>query len=148
LDASEGGGDVFFLTSSRLTVEDLDTAYDIYDAHECSVAVPCVAPVVSPPACDSSDSCKAAPSVQPAVFGAPASAPFSGSGNVVGSASGPAVRARSLTRVTRGQALARALRACRREPRRRRAGCERRARMRYRAGAVRGVRVSASRGRG
>jgi Tol biopolymer transport system component len=83
LDASENGDDVFFLTAARLVGRDLDTAYDVYDAHACSAAVPCVNVPVSPPPCSSGDSCKAAPSPQPAIFGAPASATFSGSGNVV-----------------------------------------------------------------
>jgi len=44
MDASKSGGDVFFLTTRRLTSQDYDTAFDVYDAHECSVTVPCVAP--------------------------------------------------------------------------------------------------------
>jgi hypothetical protein len=89
LDASgigpggEEGEDVFFLTASRLTSQDADTTYDVYDAHECSAALPCATASVSPPPCTSGDSCKAAPSPQPAIFGAPSSATFSGAGNVV-----------------------------------------------------------------
>jgi hypothetical protein len=89
LDASgrgAGGGegeDVFFMTASRLTLQDIDTTYDVYDAHECSAAVPCASVLVSPPPCTSGDSCKAAPSPQPEIFGAPSSATFSGAGNVV-----------------------------------------------------------------
>lgn len=82
LDASENGNDVFFLTASRLSPADYDTSLDVYDAHACSAAAPCVAAPVLPPPCDSGDSCKAAPSQQPEVFGAPASATFSGAGNV------------------------------------------------------------------
>ncbi len=81
-DASENGNDVFFLTTSRLTSEDYDDSYDIYDAHVCSAEVPCRVVPVSPPACSSGDSCKAAPSPQPTIFGAPASATFSGVGNL------------------------------------------------------------------
>ncbi len=82
-DASENGDDVFFLTASRLTAADYDTSIDIYDAHVCSTAVPCLPVPVSPPACTSGDSCKAAPSPQPEVFGPAPSATFSGAGNVV-----------------------------------------------------------------
>ncbi len=82
LDASENGDDVFFLTSVRLADLDLDTAFDVYDAHVCSVSVPCQAAVVFPPPCSTADSCRAAPMVQPAIFGAPSSATFSGAGNV------------------------------------------------------------------
>jgi hypothetical protein len=84
VDASASGDDVFFLTRDRLLPQDYDNSYDIYDAHVCSVSVPCIAPVaVSPPPCTTGDACKAAPSPQPAIFGAPASATFAGAGNIV-----------------------------------------------------------------
>jgi hypothetical protein len=83
LDASETGDDVFFVTASRLTTEDYDTSSDIYDAHVCSTSSPCMSSPVSPPPCASGDSCKAAPSPQPEVFGPAASATFSGAGNIV-----------------------------------------------------------------
>jgi hypothetical protein len=83
MDASETGDDVFFVTASKLTAEDYDDSTDVYDAHVCSASVPCHVAPVSPPACTSGDSCKAAPSPQPALFGAPASATFSGAGNVI-----------------------------------------------------------------
>jgi hypothetical protein len=142
VDASGGGGDVFFLTTSRLASQDVDTAIDIYDAHTCTASVPCVALPVSPPPCSSGDSCKGAPSPQPSIFGAPASATFVGAGNVVGS-SGAVVSPRSLTRA---QKLARALRACRGKPKRKRVVCVRRARARY--AAVAGARGSSGRARG
>ena len=82
MDASENGDDVFFLTASRLVPPDVDTSMDVYDAHVCSAIAPCVSAVVSPPPCSSGDACKAAPSLQPAIFGAPSSATFSGVGNI------------------------------------------------------------------
>jgi hypothetical protein len=88
LDASatgaggEEGEDVFFLSASRLASEDVDNSLDVYDAHECSPAAPCLTAPVSPPPCTSGDSCKLAPSLQPAIFGAPPSATFMGAGNV------------------------------------------------------------------
>jgi hypothetical protein len=83
VETSASGDDVFFITSSRLTAPDYDNSYDMYDAHVCSASVPCPPPsVLVPPPCDTSDSCKPAPSPQPAAFGAPASATFSGSGNI------------------------------------------------------------------
>ncbi|HXB65337.1 MAG TPA: hypothetical protein VNV42_10730 [Solirubrobacteraceae bacterium] len=136
LDASVGGGDVFFLTSSRLTSQDYDTAYDVYDAHECTVSSPCVEQPVSSPPCDSGDSCKAAPTPQPSIFGAPASATFNGSGNVVASSTPAVVKPKSLTRAQR---LARALNACHKKLGRKRRGCERQARKRYSARAARGA---------
>jgi DNA-binding beta-propeller fold protein YncE len=83
-DASESGDDVFFLTASRLTAADYDTSNDVYDAHVCSSSVPCATVPLSPPPCTSGDSCKAAPSSQPEIFGPAPSATFSGIGNVVG----------------------------------------------------------------
>jgi hypothetical protein len=96
LDASETGGDVFFLTTAQLAPQDVDDAYDIYDAHECTSVSPCLqAPAVRPPECTTADSCRAAPTPQPAIFGAPASATFSGAGNVTPAPPAPAVRPRA-----------------------------------------------------
>jgi DNA-binding beta-propeller fold protein YncE len=82
LDASETGGDVFFLTSEQLVPEDLNTAPHVYDARECTAASNCFpAPVAAPPPCESGEACMGASNPQPAVFGAPASATFSGAGN-------------------------------------------------------------------
>jgi hypothetical protein len=140
MDASEGGDDVFFLTTSRLTSQDYDTALDLYDAHVCSVSVPCVALPVSSPPCSSGDSCKAAPSLQPPVFGAPASATFNGAGNLARTPSPPPVKQRFLTR---SQKLARALKACAKKPKKKRTACKRLARKRF--GARAAGRVSAAR---
>jgi hypothetical protein len=83
LDASETGGDVFFLTTSQLSPQDYDQSYDIYDAHECTAAQPCAPPApLSRPPCTTGDACKAAPTPQPTLFGAPSSETFSGAGNV------------------------------------------------------------------
>ena len=82
LDASASGQDVFFITSQALVAQDTNRELDVYDAHVCTVAVSCFAPVlVVPPPCGTGDACKAAPTPQPAIFGAPASATFSGAGN-------------------------------------------------------------------
>ena len=83
VDASETGGDVFFRTASRLASQDYDAAYDIYDAHECTGAVLCMPVVEQTPPCETESSCRVAPTPQPALYGAPASATFSGTGNVV-----------------------------------------------------------------
>ncbi|HWX44627.1 MAG TPA: NHL repeat-containing protein [Solirubrobacteraceae bacterium] len=82
LDASENGEDVFFLTADRLVPQDVDTALDVYDARVCTTREPCVGAPVSVPACTTSDACRAAPLSQPAAYGAPASATFSGTGNI------------------------------------------------------------------
>ncbi len=127
MDASEGGNDVFFTTNAKLVIEDYDNASDMYDAHVCTSAAPCRAEPVSPPECTSGDSCKAAPSPQPAIFGATPSATFSGVGNVAAASSGVVV-SKSLTRA---QKLARALRVCHKKKGKKRAVCERLARKSY-----------------
>lgn len=134
LDASgkgpggEEGEDVFFVTASRLVPQDVDSEFDVYDAHVCSSVAPCSNAPVPAPLCTSGDSCKAAPSPQPSIFGDPASATFSGAGNVAASVSTPAVTPKSLTRA---QKLAKALKACKRKPKKKRAVCEKQARKQY-----------------
>jgi hypothetical protein len=82
LDASETGGDVFFLTASKLAAQDEDSAYDVYDAHECTGASPCSSAPVSAPPCQTEASCRPSPTPQPSIYGLPASATFSGPGDV------------------------------------------------------------------
>jgi hypothetical protein len=138
VDASESGRDVFFLTSARLVPADFDTSRDMYDAHECSAAVPCFSePATGVGTCVTADSCRSAPGVQPGVFGAPASATFSGPGNLT-----PApVVGKSAARA-RAEKLARALKAChRKHSRRKRLVCVRRARRVYGARSAHGVDV-------
>ncbi len=106
LDASETGGDVFFLTASRLSPLDYDTSYDVYDAHECTTAVPCAPPpALAPAPCTTGDACKAAPTPQPAFFGTPSSETFSGAGNIVPEATVPPkeIAKRRTTKCARGK---------------------------------------------
>jgi hypothetical protein len=145
LDASETGGDVFFLTKAKLVPEDFDTSLDVYDAHECTSQASCF-PVasVAPPACETGETCKPAPTPQPPIFGAPSSATFLGTGNVV-VPSGVKVVLGSKS-LTRAQKLARALSVCRKSKRRKqRAVCERKARSRY--GAKKSVKANAKKGK-
>ncbi len=82
-DASENGDDVFFITTAKLVSGDHENSYSVYDAHVCGAeGVACVAEPVSSPPCDSGDSCKAAPSPQPELFGPAPSATFNGTGNI------------------------------------------------------------------
>jgi hypothetical protein len=144
LDASLTGNDVFFLTTEKLVSQDVDTSLDVYDAHVCSTGWSCASQPVPVPACTTADSCRSAPSPQPSVFGSPASATFSGAGNITQSTPGPAVRGRSLTRA---QKLASALRACHsKKSKRRRLACERRAERRYAAKLAGKAGVKRSRG--
>lgn len=131
MDASATGGDVFFLTKAKLLSSDFDTALDVYDAHECTSQAPCY-PVSSslPPACDSAESCRVAPSPQPGIFGSPPSATFSGAGNAASSVGRAEPRSKTAARV-RAEKLRRALAACRKKPRRVQGSCRARARARY-----------------
>ena len=118
VDASETGGDVFFMTGEKLVASDFDSSVDLYDAHECTVQAPCFpAPAVSPPACSDGEACRAAPSPQPGIFGSPSSATFSGAGNINRPVAAPNVKGRSAAG-TRAERLKRALRACRMKPKR------------------------------
>jgi hypothetical protein len=141
LDASESGSDVFFLTSSKLAPQDVDAERDVYDAHECSATAPCFAipPEPSPP-CVTGESCKAAPSAQPDIFGAPSSETLFGLGNPPPPAE---VKAPPLTRA---QKLAKALRQCAKKPKRRRKGCRAAAHRRY--GAKAKAKARRTRGKG
>jgi hypothetical protein len=88
LDASPSGNDVFFATEDQLLREDTDFHVDVYDSR-----VGGGFPVAAiPTVCDNGDSCKPPVSAQPGVFGAPASATFSGAGNLVSDAVKPATK--------------------------------------------------------
>jgi sugar lactone lactonase YvrE len=128
-DASENGDNAFFVTSSRLTGADSDNGYDVYDAHVCSAAAPCLTVPVNRPACTTSDSCRATPSPQPEIFGPAPSAIFSGTGNLVPPRLKVGVQLKSLTR---GQRLEHASRVCRKKrDRHKRGACEQQARKQY-----------------
>ncbi len=119
---SESGTDIFFHTRLALLPQDTDTLTDIYDARAGGGFPP------APPPAPCETSCQGAPGAPPAV-GAPASFAFSGPGNPAPVAPAKArVRARVLTRA---QKLTRALRACAKRPRRKRAACHARARETY-----------------
>jgi hypothetical protein len=123
------GEDVFFLTSAQLSPLDVDASVDVYDAHVCSSASPCIAygGVQSPP-CTTEASCKASPTPQPSIFGAPSSATFQGPGNLTPAA---AVKAKAKP-LTRAQKLVKALKACHtKKSKRKRQACEKQARRRY-----------------
>jgi hypothetical protein len=119
---------VFFLTASKLSLLDYDTELDVYDAHECSAVSPC-SPVGAavPAACDTEASCKAAPSLQPEIFGPSGSATFSGPGNLVA----PKAKAKTAAEV-RAEHLAKALKACKKDKRKaKRKKCEKTAHKHY-----------------
>jgi hypothetical protein len=79
MDASPNGNNVFIATKDQLVpAADADSRANVYD-----VRVHGGFPVtVPPPVCDSGDACKPPVSPQPGVFAPPASATFSGPGNL------------------------------------------------------------------
>jgi hypothetical protein len=131
LDNSEDGSDVFFATSESLVPGDTDGAYDVYDAriphpgdNPPAAAVPCEGSV-----------CQGPPRV-PAPLSAPASATFSGLGNTAAAVVAKTVhKVEPKAKPTRARKLSSALKECRKESVKRRAGCEARARKRYGANA-------------
>lgn len=144
LDASENGGDVFFLTTVPLTSDDTDQSFDVYDAHVCTSELPCRVPATTAQQCASSTSCQG-PSSQQTGFGSPASSTLSGSGNIVQSG----VLPNKVVKLTKKQQLEKALKACKKLKRtKRRAACERSARKKFGAKKARKSAKRASNRRG
>jgi WD40-like Beta Propeller Repeat len=137
LDASESGGDVFFLTQSQLTKRDTDTSYDVYDARVEGGEEEPLKPVEC--AGDACQSLVAAPDDP-----TPGSLTFTGPGNLLAPMPG-ALAAGKAKPLTRAQKLARALKACKSRPKRKRSACERQARRAY--GPVGKAKKSKRRGR-
>jgi hypothetical protein len=132
LEASGAGDDVFFTTAERLVPEDVDTAVDVYDAHECSASAPCPSPRLGKvEECGSATTCRGAPAAQPPIFGAPSSATFSGAGNAASEAH-EKPNPKPTPEEVRKKDLAKALKACgKKRKRKQRLTCERKARARY-----------------
>jgi hypothetical protein len=128
LDASPNGENVFFASADKLLPEDPGGNTVVWDAR-----VEGGRPVTSVPvACGSVEACEP-PAVPAPVIKVPASATFSGPGNVLSSVVGPilAVGEKPVV-LTRAQKFARALKACRKDrSRKKRAVCEKTARGRY-----------------
>jgi hypothetical protein len=129
-DASLTGEDVFFTTSEPLVAQDDDQSSDLYDARsEGGIASQnetpasgCVGEACKPPVVGQ-------PGEQP-----PASSGLSGTGNLTPSSAAVVVpRSKPLTRA---QKLAKALRVCQGEPKRKRAACVALAKRRYGANAT------------
>jgi hypothetical protein len=141
LEATPDGSSVFFLTEARLLpAEDTDTAFDIYDARECTATSPCLSPpALAPAPCADTNECRPAQPAQQIPGGVVSTAEYSGAENLTPSGAAPAkheVEARKAQRpLTRAQRLKRALKRCRKRhahARRRLKTCEREARNRYR----------------
>ena len=134
LDASASGNDVFFLTAEKLVPQDEDGNFDVYDAHVCEPSSPCpTAPLPPPPPCTTVEACRPG-SYSSGASESPASETPSGSGNVakkqvlsLKETGKPAPKP-----LTRAQKLANALKACKKDKKKRkRLACERQARKQY-----------------
>lgn len=120
LGATADGSNVFFGTHSQLVPQDTDGNGDVYDARVCTGADSCLKPEAAETAQCEGDACQSQVPTQ--IDSTPASLSFTGAGNA-----SPATPASSKKTLTRAQQLTKALKACRRQGRRRRAACERRA---------------------
>ena len=142
VEATPDGGSVFFVTSAQLLPQDTDTAFDIYDARECSEASPCLTPP-SPAksGCAETSTCRPAQASEPAPLGPSlASLSPSGSANLAphpaSAVQGNKVLKTASKPLTRAQKLSNALKACRRlRSKSKRAACENHARKLYAAKA-------------
>jgi hypothetical protein len=139
LEATPDGSNVFFLTEARLLPQDTDTAFDIYDARECSEASPCLTPPESPPApCAKVETCRPAEPAQP-ILGTPAvgTAAFTGPANPVTHVlvAKHETRAKKTSKPrSRARKLKRALKRCHKRyahAKKKRKACQRRAGHRY-----------------
>jgi DNA-binding beta-propeller fold protein YncE len=131
LDASETGNDVFFLTAAPLAPQDLDTNYDVYDAHVCEAALPCPSPPLPPGKECQGEECHGSFTAGPS-FSAPGSATSSGPGSPGAQAQVLGSQQPKPKPLTRAQRLAKALKACRQHKQKsKRLVCEKLARKKY-----------------
>lgn len=138
LDASESGGDVFFMTAAQLVPADVDSAQDVYDAHECTASSPCAAVSVESQTVCEGESCQGPPPQLQDLT--PGSLSFAGPGNQA-----PVTGGKTMVKTkteTSAQKLAKALTQCRRRDKgakrkRQRVACEHSARAKYSARAKR-----------
>jgi len=134
-DASADGSDVFFFTRQPLVGQDQDENDDLYDARvEGGIA----AQNPPSPANCTGEGCLRSVAPSPVLEEAPASTTFAGVANL---ASQPGVKPKPLTRA---QQLASALKACRKQSRKQRVGCEARVRKRYRKRTTKAARARRS----
>jgi hypothetical protein len=133
-DSDETGNNVFFVTRTPLLPGESSGAPALFDTRVDGGFPAAASSNVPPPSCESAEACKPPPG-EPPVNSFPASAAFSGAGNLVSppEAIKPPVEKPAVRKLTRAQMLAVALKACRKdEAKQRRTVCERRARKQYR----------------
>jgi hypothetical protein len=128
IGASSEGTDLYFVDATALNWEDPDARRAIWDARVGGgfAQPPSVA------GCDASSegSCQGSPPLMPTIAGAPASAAFSGSGNLAAAPPPSAAVTLSAAQI-RARHLSEALRSCRKAKKSKRLACEREARRKY-----------------
>ncbi len=131
LDASANGNDVFFLSAEKLTQQDIDQSFDIYDAHACEAASPCLPPPAgAQPVCRSAEECRPG-GYSSSSYEAPASS-AEGPGNPAPKTQESLGEKTVTTPLTPAQLLAKALSVCKKDKNHsKRAACEKSARAKY-----------------
>jgi hypothetical protein len=125
----EDGKNVFFTTRDRLVPSDKDELVDLYDAREGGGFAEEAGS--STQGCSGETCQSSSPSSGPIEAG-PGSLVFSGAGNLLAPAPASGTSAKTKTKtLSRAQRLAKALRACKGKPKKKRVMCERSARKRY-----------------
>ena len=120
MDASASGNDAFLLTRQQLVGWDTDQNYDLYDARA-GGGLP--EPLVTPPC--SGEGCRG-PYGGQTTPAAPGSKSLQGPGNLAATTTSA-----TLKPLTKAQKLAKALKVCRKKPKRQRRKCEAQTRRRY-----------------
>jgi hypothetical protein len=137
LDASASGNDAFFLTDEKLSPQDTDSAFDVYDARTCGTgeSAPCLPPVTPPPPPCEGEGCRPPASQQPS-FGGGGTATATGPGNKPTTSVLPSKTTVAPKQPTRSEKLAKALKSCHKKfkaksKKKKRQACERKARKAY-----------------
>jgi DNA-binding beta-propeller fold protein YncE len=133
LDADETGDNAFFVSRTAFVPGGGDGEKpNVFDARVNGGFKGAPGAIIQPPECKTAEECKEPQGEQP-VESFPASAAFSGAGNLIAplEATKPPAEKPAPRKLTRAQQLAKALKACRKQAKRKRAGCVKQAQRRY-----------------
>jgi hypothetical protein len=119
IGASTSGDDVFFTTRDKMVPEDENETVDVYDAPADAAGPP------TAPQCTGTG-CQGVPAAPP-VFATPPSVTYDGVGNFTPTTPVVTKKVKSKS-LTQRRKLAKALKGCRKRPRRKRVACEKQAR--------------------
>lgn len=129
-EASPSGEDVFFVTGQSLVAADTDESASLYDARV-GGGFPAQSARVESPVCGGVEACRS-PLGEPPVEQFPASVGAAGPGNLQTAGSPPPGGGEKVVReLTRAQQLEKALAACAKKPKRKRASCRAAAQRKY-----------------